>query len=52
MCLSLCLSLWRYFLHIAADWNYIREILIVVLQIHEVGNVEESIALQADVNEG
>src|ERR1019366_6260215 len=38
--------------HVAVGRDYVGQIVVVLFQLHEVGNVEEGIALQADVDEG
>src|SRR5438105_3133118 len=47
---SSCRCTLPHVLHPAVDWDYVGNVLIVLLQLHEVGNVQEGIALQADVN--
>src|SRR5215469_12055995 len=41
---------WLWLLHDGRGWDFI-EVLVLVLQFHEVGNIKKGIALQADVHE-
>jgi hypothetical protein len=39
-------------LHSTIRWHNVGQILVVLFQLHKVGNIEEGVALQADVDEG
>src|SRR5262245_1015860 len=38
--------------HRSVRWNHVGQIFIVLLEVHEIGNVEERVALQPDIDEG
>jgi len=38
--------------HVAVCWDHVGQIVVVLFQLHEVGNVEEGVALKANVDKG